>query len=201
MKVVKWLDEHFEEFILVIFLILISCITLAQIVARNTPIIPTIPWAEELNRFLWIATVFLSLPYTIRTETMLRVTALIDILPWKVHNVLNIIVDVVTFAMMAVLSYYSVIVLQRIISSGEVSPAMLLPMWIMYLIVLIGFVLAALRSVQMFIIHIKHINERPLSSIEEQTEFELASGNFEMEDNILDHNKTAKATSGERGDV
>ena len=200
MKVIKWLDEHFEEFILAIFLILISCVTLAQIVARNTPIIPTIPWAEELCRFLWIGTVFLSLPYTIRTETMLRVTALLDILPWKVHNVLNILVDVVTFAMMAVLSYYSVVVLQRIMESGETSPAMLLPMWIMYLIVLIGFVLAALRSVQMFIIHIQHINEKPLSSIEEQTEFELASGNFEMDESAMKAD-AVKASSGERGDA
>lgn len=131
---------------------------------------------------------------------MLRVTALIDILPWKVHNILNIIVDVVTFAMMAILSYYSVVVLQRILESGETSPAMLLPMWIMYLIVLIGFVLAALRSVQMFIIHIQHINEKPLSSIEEQTEFELASGNFEMNEPGLGSD-VAKASSGERGDA
>lgn len=181
MKVVKWLDEHFEEAILIFFLVIISCVTLLQVIARNVPFISSTTWAEELCRFVWIATVFLSLPYTIRTETMLRVTALVDIMPWKVRNIINVIVDVVTFAMMAVLSYYSVIVLQRIIASGETSPAILLPMWIMYLIVLIGFVLGALRSVEMFVIHVKNINVKPKSTIEEQTEFELESGNFDTE--------------------
>ena len=33
MKVIKWLDEHFEETFLVFFLVLISCITMLQIIA------------------------------------------------------------------------------------------------------------------------------------------------------------------------
>ena len=33
----------------------------------------------------------------------------------------------------------------------------------------------------MFVIHIKHINVEPKSTIEEQTEFELESGNFDTE--------------------
>lgn len=179
MKVIKWLDEHFEEAILIFLLVLISCVELLQVVCRNVPVLPTLTWAEELARFLWIATVFLSLPYTIRTESMLRVTALIDIMPWKLRNVVNVIVDVITFAMMAVLSYYSVIVFQRILASGEVSPAIAMPMWFMYALVLLGFVLAALRSVQMFVIHVKTINVEPKTSMEEAIDLELASGDFE----------------------
>lgn len=198
MKVIKWLDEHFEEAILIFLLALISCVELMQVVCRNVSFIPSLTWAEEMCRFLWIATVFLSLPYTIRTETMLRVTALIDILPWKLRNIMNIIVDVVTFAMMAVLSYYSFIVLQRILASGELSPAMMFPMWILYALVLIGFVLAALRSVQMFIIHIKHINIEPKSSTEEQMEFELSSGNFSTDDALRASKSDTAAI--ERGD-
>lgn len=133
MKVIKWFDEHFEEFILIVFLVLISCVTLLQVICRNVPAFPVLTWPEELCRFLWIATVFLSLPYTIRTETMLRVTALVDIMPWKVRNIINVIVDVITFVMMAVLTNAAVTVLMRIVESGETSPAMLLPMWIMYL--------------------------------------------------------------------
>ena len=35
MKVIKWLDEHFEEALLVILLVLICCIELIQVVVRN----------------------------------------------------------------------------------------------------------------------------------------------------------------------
>ena len=55
------------------------------------------------------------------------------------------------------------------------SPAMLLPMWIMYVFVVAGFLLGALRSLQMAIIHIKSISVPPRSSLEEQVEQELSS--------------------------
>lgn len=175
MKVIKWLDEHFEEAILIVFLVGISVVELLQVICRNVDFIPSLTWAEELCRFLWIGTVFLSLPFCTRTETALRVTALIDILPWKLRNIVNVIVDVFTAAIMGVLSYYSVIVFNRIVASGELSPAMLMPMWILYAIVVAGFVLATLRSIQMFVIHIKTINVEPKGTTEAQAEFELGA--------------------------
>lgn len=174
-SVVKWFDVHFEEAILIFFLVIISCVELMQVVARNVSFIPTLTWAEELCRFVWIATVFISVPYTIRTMTALRVTALIEAFPWKVENVINIVVDIITGISLAVLAYFSVDVLQGVYESGELSPAMMLPMWIMYVIVFVGFALGVLRSFQMMFIHIKQINVPPKRSIDEQVEQELAA--------------------------
>lgn len=172
---IKWLDLHFEESILIFFLVAISCVELVQVVARNVSFMPSLTWAEELCRFLWIATVFVSLPYTIRTVTALRVTALIELLPWKIENVINILIDVFTCAVLAVLTYFSIDVFEGVYRNGEVSPAMLLPMWIMYVFVVAGFLLGALRSLQMAIIHIKSINVPPRNSLEEQVEQELSA--------------------------
>lgn len=174
MKVIKWLDLHFEEAILVFLLIVIACVELLQVICRNIPFIPSLTWAEELCRFAWIATVFLSLPFTIRDSNMLRVSVLLDSLPPKLHNLLNILVDALTCAMMALLGYSSIAVMMRIYASGETSPAMLWPMWIMYLIVFIGFALAFFRSIQMAIIHIIHFNEIPVTQLEAQIESEAA---------------------------
>lgn len=173
-KAVKWLDTHFEEAILVFFLVVIACVELVQVVCRNVPVLPTLTWPEELCRFAWIATVFLSLPYTIRTSNMLRVSVMIDALPYKIHNALDIFVDVVTTLMMGILAYQSVAVMQRIYASGETSPAMLWPMWVMYLIVLVGLVLATARSIEMIVIHIIHFNEIPPTMVEEKMEAESA---------------------------
>ncbi len=52
MKVIKWLDEHFEETFLVIFLVLISCITMLQIIART--FFSALSWPEEFCRYCWI---------------------------------------------------------------------------------------------------------------------------------------------------
>ena len=174
MKVIRWFDLHFEEAILIFLLIVIACVELLQVICRNIPFFPALTWAEELCRFAWIATVFLSLPYTIRTSNMLRVSVLLDSLPDRLHNFLNICVDVLTAVMMGVLCHASVSVLIRIYESGETSSAMLWPMWIMYRIVIIGFALAVLRSIQMAIIHIIHFNERPITELESQIEEEAA---------------------------
>ena len=59
MSVLKWIDEHFEESILVILLAMISIIMMAQIVART--ISSSITWAEEFARYCYIWTVFFPL--------------------------------------------------------------------------------------------------------------------------------------------
>lgn len=81
MKAVKWLDEHFEECFMVVLLVLIAVVSLMQVIVRNIETLPALKWAEEFCRFCWIGSVFLSLPYTIRNVSMLRVCVLLDLLP------------------------------------------------------------------------------------------------------------------------
>ena len=167
MKVIKWLDEHLEEALLIIFLILISFVMMLQVIVRKIPFIPSFTWAEEFSRFMWIMSVFISLPYTIRKGNMLRVTVLRDLLPQTPRKIINLFVDVVVLICMALLGYHSIEVLQWTIRSKETSAAMHWPMAILYTVAMIGFFLAAIRSVQMLIIHIKHFGERELSTIEQ----------------------------------
>ncbi len=167
---IKWLDEHFEETLLVIFLILISCVSMLQVVIRKVPFIPSLQWAEEFDRFMWIWSVFLSLPYTIRMGNMLRVNVLLDLMPHVVRKTLNLLVDLVVTASMGLMAYHSVGVIfgaKGIITSGELSPAMQWPMSIVYMFMLIGFALATLRGIQMLVLHAMSFNEKELSTIEQ----------------------------------
>lgn len=167
MKIVKWLDEHMEEFLLVILLVVIACVSLLQVIIRKIPWIPSLTWAEEFCRFCWIWSVFLSLPYTIRMGNMLRVSVLLDMMPNVLRKTINILVDFVITGSMALLAYHSVAVVSGIQASGEASPAMLWPMWIVYSVMLIGFVLAVLRGIQQIVIHIQRFNEKELTTIEQ----------------------------------
>lgn len=167
MKVLKWLDEHFEEFFLVVILVLISCVELVQVIYRNLPFVDALKWAEEFCRFCWIWSVFLSLPYTIRKGSMLRVNVLVDMLPQAVRKSVNILIDLINAAVMAVLFVNAITVVNGIKISGESSPAMTWPMWIIYSIMLVGFGLGALRGVQMAVIHVMHFNEKELTTLEQ----------------------------------
>lgn len=167
MKVLKWLDDHFEEVLLVICLVLITVVSFLQVIIRKIPWIPALTWAEEFCRFAWIWSVFLSLPYTIRKASMLRVTVLLDAMPSRTRNAFNIFVDVLNIAAMALLFWYSLPLVQDRFLSAETSPAMLWPMWAMYSSMTLGFGLAVIRGVQMLVIHIMHFNDKQLSTVEQ----------------------------------
>lgn len=164
MKVIKWLDEHFEETLLVIFLILITCVSMAQIFARTFS--KSMNWPEEFCRLCWIWTVFLSLPYTIRKGSMLRVNVLVDLLPTKARNTLNIIIDILIAVLLSYFFYYSVGVVSGMFESGRTTAAMGIPMSYLYIVTLLGFGLGALRSIQQAVLHIMHFNQKEMTTLE-----------------------------------
>jgi TRAP-type C4-dicarboxylate transport system permease small subunit len=181
MKTAKWLDEHFEEAIIIFLLAVISVVELMQVVCRNVPGIPALSWAEEMARYAWIVTVFISLPFTIRTNTTLKVTALVEAFPWKVTNIITIVVDLITAVALGILAWTSTTVIGQVLEGGSTSPAMQIPMWIMYVIIFIGFAGGTLRSLQMCYIHIKNINVPPVNSVEAAAADELAAADIAEE--------------------
>ena len=148
MKLLRWLDKYLEETLLVIFLVVIACVSLFQVAARNLPWLSALTWAEEFCRFCWIGSVFLSLPYTIQRGSMLRVNALMQLLPPRAGKGLELAVDLAVMAAMGLLAVCSVGVVGDIFASGETSPAMKWPMWCVYALMLSGYVLGFLRGVQ-----------------------------------------------------
>ena len=167
MKVAKWLDDHFEEFILAVFLVLITCVSSLQVIFKKVPGLTPLTWTDEFCRYMWIWTVFLSLPYTIRKGSMLRVSILMDAMPQVIRKIINIAVDLVTAACMGILGYNSISVFNGIMASGETSTAMVWPMWIVYSVMVIGFFLGCIRAIQMAVIHAMHFKERELSTLEQ----------------------------------
>ena len=99
MRLIKWLDEHLEETLMVILLIVIACVTMIQVIVRKVPWLTSLTWAEEFCRFMWIWSVFISLPYTIRMGNMLRVGVLVDLLPQAMKKTIGIIVDLIKYVL------------------------------------------------------------------------------------------------------
>ena len=164
MTVLRWLDEHLEESILVILLAMISIIMMAQIVART--IFSSMSWPEEFARYCYIWTVFLSLGYTIRKGNMLRVGIVMDLLPHRLRKSMEIVTNIIMLILFGILSYYSVIFTNKIKITGQTSPAMRIPMWIMYLATIIGFSLATLRMVQEIINNFKEFSVEAETTLE-----------------------------------
>ena len=80
MKVIKWLDKHFEGTLLSISLVMMTVILVAQIIMRYF-FKSSLTWAEELSCILLVWSGFLSISYTLRTNTAMRLTMLLSYLP------------------------------------------------------------------------------------------------------------------------
>jgi TRAP-type C4-dicarboxylate transport system permease small subunit len=179
-KLLKWLDDYFEETILVILLVVISFVMLAQIVARYI-FNNSMSWPEEFCRYCYVWTVFLSVSFTIARRNMLRVTVVMDLLPAKVQNTIRILCDLIMLAVFWVLFRHAVTVVGHIKNvTHEISSAMRIPMWLVYMSVLVGFALSLLRTIQALIHDVRHFNDKAETTIqatmkEAQAETELAS--------------------------
>jgi C4-dicarboxylate transporter DctQ subunit len=163
-NVLKWVNEHFEEAIMVILLAAISCVMMAQIIARS--FFTSMPWPEEFCRYCYIWTVFLSLGYTIRKKNMLKVGILMDLLPVKLRKSIEIVVNFSMLAIFAILFRYAIVYTGKVKVSGQISPAMHLPMWIMYMSTVVGFALAVIRMIQEIVLNIKNYNKGVETTIE-----------------------------------
>ena len=172
MKVLHWLDKHMEETFLVVMLVLIACVSMLQVIVRKIPGMSSLTWAEEFCRFMWIWSVFISLPYTIRMENMLRVGVLKDLLPDFLKKIVNLAVDIVTMLSMAYLN---------IARSNEISPAMQWHMSFVYVFMVIGFFLGAVRGIQMILIHIRDFHKKELSTIEQTMQDAAKEANMAKE--------------------
>lgn len=148
MKLLRWFNERFEEDLLVLLVMGISCIMFLQIIMRYVFNMP-LTWPEELSRYLWIWTVFLSMSYSIKVGNVLRVDVMTDFLPPKGKRWIEITLQTLSLGIYALFAYYSVVVLKSLIISQRVSPALRIPMYLVYFVVCIGFFMSVLRTAQL----------------------------------------------------
>lgn len=167
-KVIKWLDEHFEETILVILLVVIASIMMLQIFMRYI-INSSLPWPEEFARYCYIWTAFFSVGLTIRNRTILRVDIVTGLLPKFIQRIIEVFAQSFITLFFGVLFYYSLNVIKLMEASGQTSPALRLPMYLVYLCTSLGFFVATLRGAQATVKAIKGYN---LKSVSAELDFE-----------------------------
>lgn len=155
MRIIRWLDDHFEEAILVLLLVLIAVVMLVQIIMRYV-VNSSLTWAEEFCRYCYVWTAFLSLGYTAKMDNMLRVGVVMDLLPDILHRVMNIVAQIVIMVFFGVFAYQSIGVIQAIKGMNQTSTAMGWPTYIVYFCTFIGFALGCLRALQRLVAMIRN---------------------------------------------
>lgn len=101
-------------------------------------------WSEEVSRYLFVWTGFLTLSLSIKCRSIISIDAFVLWMPRRVRAGLNMVVYLfcsVVFAMLSVNAWHMVTS-----SAGQTSPALGLPLAIVYAGPLLGLTLSIFRS-------------------------------------------------------
>lgn len=150
-KVLRWLDQNLEEFLLVLFLAAMAVIMGIQVLARYV-LGMSLSWSEEVARYLFVWSGFLSVSYCTKKCVSIKIEQFVASFPkrWKAAlKVLNHTIELVLFLYLLPFAwnyFYSAVI------SGQKSPALGLPMYLVQAAPMTGFVLCAFRVIQRWVI-------------------------------------------------
>jgi len=137
------------------------CIFVLTTVVYRYVLRQPISWTEEASRYLMIVGIFVAMPVAVRDHVHLGVDIFINLLPKAGKKLAHLFSDLVTLAAYVAIDYACYLFVVKAIAGNQTSPAMHIPMVWMYIVIMIGFVLATI--VQLTNMIEEHIHHAPKS--------------------------------------
>ncbi|MDD2979408.1 MAG: TRAP transporter small permease [Hespellia sp.] len=159
MKVLKWLDKYFEEAVLVVLLCLMMLIMGIQVTARYA-LGSSLSWSEEITRYLFIWSGFLSASFCVKKGASVKIEQLVSAFPRKVTHLLRVVSYTIEIIFFTYLIPFAVSYVQSAVTSRQLSPACSIPMYFIQLSTLFSFVLCDIRLVQKMVQRIQILTGR-----------------------------------------
>ena len=155
-KFIIWLDYNLEEFLMLILLAAISCVTMLQIIMRYF-FGSALPWPEEFSRFCFVYTGTISAGYCLRRKVGIRMDTLINFFPRPLKILLDYAGKLLTLFVYAMIFYHS---FGLIAKTTTLSTAMQVPFQVIYAAFPFGMGLGCIRSVQDLILYTREILQK-----------------------------------------
>lgn len=153
-KLIHILDESLEEILLIGLLIGMTLIMGIQVISRYI-LGMSLSWSEEITRYMFIWSGFLSVSYCSKKCLSIKIEQLISIFPRRGNAVIKVVnhtLELIFFIYMIPVAYSY---MMSAAQSGQVSPACSIPMYFIQAAPFVSFVLVAFRIVQRWIIEFK----------------------------------------------
>lgn len=147
MRFLKRLDKNFELICLAALLMIMTALSFANVVMRYCFKAP-IYWSDEVCCFCLALSAFFCLPYSIRWRTAIRVDTFTSAMPKGVQRVLQIICDVIMLGFLGICVKGGFEVAGNAAKIVQKSPALQIPVAILYGVMTFCFILAIFRTIQ-----------------------------------------------------
>lgn len=150
MKILKWLDAHFEEWLLIILSTVMTVVIASQVFMRHV-MNSSLSWSEELARYCFIWLVYIGISYGVKMQRHIKVDVVLQFIKEKQKVVLGIIANLIFLAFSIIIIIYGYNISQQLLGWGQVSPALHFPIGLVYMATPVGFALTSIRLIQQIV--------------------------------------------------
>jgi C4-dicarboxylate transporter DctQ subunit len=156
-RFLQWLDQ-FEKWAITLLLGSMIIVVFLQVFFRFV-IKGSLPWSEELARYIMVWAVFFGASMGAKTGAHIGVEAFVNLFSKKLKRVMIVVSCIFTQIFCLLVCVLSLQVVFRIYEMGQVSPAMEIPMYWAYLSVPVGAILMDIRFLQAAVLKWKREGE------------------------------------------
>ena len=158
MKTVRWLDEHLEEYMVVILTSIMTILLFLQVLFRFVLNLP-LAWVEEISLYSMVWLCYFGCSLAIRKREHLKMEIITNFLRPKAKKVFDLISLVLFFAFAVFVLYHVTLLTADILQRGQVTAVLEIPKWIPYAGVPVAFLLMLIRMIQDFVRTISEMKE------------------------------------------
>lgn len=145
-KFFDFLDKFEGKFLALLIGLMVAVIFLSTFL-RFTKL-AVIPWLEELARYLMIWIVLVGAGSAGKNNQHFTVDNFVKALPKSTHKPLFILRALLITVFSGIVVYLSLDLVGSIQAMGQLSPALRIPIWLIYLALPIGFILLAVHNLR-----------------------------------------------------
>lgn len=143
--------------ICIILMSLMTIIIFIQVIMRYV-MDNSLVWSEELARYLFIWLIYIGISYGAKIMKHIKIEAALGLFPKKFRPIVVLIGDSLFLGFSVFIAYTAFTVVQKQLVLGQTSPAMQMPMWIIYAAPMVGFTLTSIRQIQTIVYRVKEMN-------------------------------------------
>lgn len=147
MRILKAIDNAvawFEAAVLSVGVMAMAVVSIANVLGRNV-LGHTLTYADEVSQALLVLITFIGVGYAARQARHIRMSAIYDMLGGKVRKTLWVVIALATAALLMALAWFGAQYAWHIYQLGSVTPALRMPLYLIYCWVPVGLSLGALQ--------------------------------------------------------
>jgi len=151
--------DRIEDFFISMALLFVTLLLFINVITRYF-FGYSIKWAEELTRYLLIWVTFIGSSVCVRKQKHVGIDILLTKCSIGMKWVVKLIIAVICLSFSFILTFYGWKITYSVILSKQLSPAMMLPMYLVYISIPIGGFLMCIRYFQIILVHLRDIIQK-----------------------------------------